>query len=680
MPEDRDIVEKGANGEESSWLTQYYTASKNTGDIDSILPEVGPTPAELLGATPSEKYDVTGQVGLGGMKKVHRAHDRNADRDVALAMLRDDAPKSSKERRFVREARITAALEHPNIVPIHEIGLDANSRPYFTMKLLGGENLHDILNRLDADDPVYVKQYPLVRRLEIFQNVCHAIAFAHSRGVVHLDVKPANIQVGSFGEVLVLDWGLAKVLDADPNSLTNGRLHLPENLREVPVEGAVRGTPGYMAPEQERGDYTALDQRTDIYALGAVLQAMVYGKRSAREGKPSRKVSPALEAVVAKAMAKDAARRYATVQDLARDVRAFLGGFAVSAQSVGFGTLIWLFVKRHKAVSGVLAASLTTIAVVATVFIVKITQNERRLMDTVAQLRDEQAEKLRIGKYAVPQLLNHADLLLRTGSNEEAIAELNLIVTLDSSLLDAWVRKGFMHLGRQEFDVAMLCFDRSPAFARRPKRDKILRAGEIAEKYMQLSEPSGALTYPQLTQLLEDLTRPGNGISAQMQELAMRQLFERVNQTGSSNTEHLEFVGSALCMMNPPSTTTTFFYQLMPAGLIVDLHGPQVTQLMPLMGLRMYSLDISGTAVSELSWLRNSGLQVLNLSGTPVRELSTIFDLPITRLRLVNCPNYRTEQLKGFSYLERVVVSQRVALPTEKLFVFNRQPPLVFAE
>ena len=680
MPDGPDIAHGGSSGEESSWLSQYYTTRKTGGDLDADKPESGPAPSDLLATTPGGKYDVTGQVGVGGMKTVHRAHDRNADRDVALAMLRTDAPRSAQERRFLREARITAALEHPNIVPVHELGLDASNRPYFTMKLLGGENLHDILNHLDLDDPAYLKQYPLGRLLEIFRNVCNAAAFAHSRGVVHLDLKPANIQVGSFGEVLVLDWGLAKILDREGETLTSPPVHLPEILREVPVEGAVRGTPGYMAPEQERGNFAALDQRTDIYALGAVLQSMLHGKRSMRANKALRKAPAALDAVVAKAMAAEPRDRYQSVEELARDVRAFVGGFAVSAQTVGLGTLFWLFVKRHKAVSVVIVTSLVTITVLLTVFIIKITQSERRAVDTLAQLREEQAEKFRLGRFATPQLLIHADGLLRNVNYDDALSELNLILTLDKSMTEAWVRKGYLHLGREEFDDAMRSFDRVPNLALRAKRDKTLRPAELAEKYRPLVRATGSLSYTQLHQLIDDITNKANGISPEFQELALGQLFQRVNQSGPLDVDHLEFVGTMLCQFNPSVTNAVYQYVTDENGLNLDFHGDRMTQLMPLNGLPIYSLDLSGTAVVDLRWLHNSGLEVLGISGTPVKDLTPIFNLPITELRMVNCLNIRPEQLRNFPKLEKVVVSKKQSAVVEKLLSMGRVPPEVGAE
>ena len=691
MAADQDSTRDGTSGQETAWLSQYYTNSKTEEDPGGTTPDHGPAAAELLAPTSGEKYAITGQVGVGGMKTVHRAHDHNADRDVALARLRKDGPRSSHELRFLREARITAALEHPNIVPVHEIGLDAANHPYFTMKLLGGENLHDILTHIAAEDPVYCRQYPLGRRLEVFQNVCHAIAFAHSRGVVHLDLKPANIQVASFGEVLVLDWGLAKVLD---RGLAPGieLIQLPELLREVPKAGTVSGTPGYMAPEQARGDFLALDQRADIFALGAVLQALINSRPSTRNQLPPRKVPPALAAIVAKAMANDPRQRYQQVEDLARDVRAFLGGFAVSAQSVGLGALFWLFVKRHKAMSSVIGVSLVTITILLTVFIIQLTRSERRALDalmktreseqqaldTLTRLREEQAEKLRIGRYATPQLLGHAEDLIRNLSYDEALVELNLVVTLNSSLPQAWLLKGSLHLGRQEFDEAGQAFDHLPAQARRLRRDKSLRAGEIAEKYQQLLMTEETLSYPLLRQLLDDITSRANGLPMAVQQAALGQLFQRINHGGKLDSAHLEFVRDALCLFNPQLTLGQF--QTAGNDLALELHGSQVTQILPLTGLPIQTLDLSGTAIVDLHWLRDSSVEKLNLSGTPVADLTPLFNLPITDLCLANCPSIRLEQLRNFPKLDKVIVSPKQLTAAQRILAQSRPQPEVVAE
>ncbi len=287
-PQNEKPIEKAA---ETSWLNQFYTPSKTTIQTEfSDSGEAGQeSPAAQLSTAPGEKYQIAEELGTGGMKLVRRTLDRNASRDVAMAVLLDPNARSKKVSRFVREARITAALEHPNIVPIYDIGVDEEGKPYFTMKLLGGETLHSILQKLGEGNVDFRKRYPLNRLLRIYLSVCNAVSFAHSRGVIHLDLKPANIQVGDFGEVLVLDWGLAKVLQKDP-ALFPHRLVLGEGLREIPSEGVVRGTPGFMGPEQSRGEYASLNEHTDIFALGAVLYTILKCKPPSKNTNPGAKV------------------------------------------------------------------------------------------------------------------------------------------------------------------------------------------------------------------------------------------------------------------------------------------------------------------------------------------------------------------------------------------------------
>ncbi|MEI8342624.1 MAG: serine/threonine-protein kinase, partial [Verrucomicrobiota bacterium] len=215
MPADPPPENPSLDSEETAWLAQYYTNSKTHDTVEADEnPEGDPAhvSAQLFPVS-TQKYRLGEEVGSGGMKSVHRAHDLNANRDVAMAKLREASAPPRRMRRFVREARITAALEHPNIVPVHEIGVDETGKPYFTMKLLGGETLHSVLKKLSSGDAAFQKKYTLARLLQIFQSVCNAAAFAHSRGIIHLDLKPSNIQVGDFGEVLVLDWGLAKMME-----------------------------------------------------------------------------------------------------------------------------------------------------------------------------------------------------------------------------------------------------------------------------------------------------------------------------------------------------------------------------------------------------------------------------------------------------------------------------------
>ena len=164
--------------------------------------------APLADATRYKTRDV---LGAGGMKVVVRAEDLHAGRDVAMAISKVSSERNY--RRFLEEARITASLEHPNIIPVHEVGHTPAGTPFFTMKIIHGDTLEQIVEKLNSGDPEFRKRYTLRELLEIFCKICDAIAFAHSKGIIHLDLKPANILVGDYGEVLVLGWGIAHRLN-----------------------------------------------------------------------------------------------------------------------------------------------------------------------------------------------------------------------------------------------------------------------------------------------------------------------------------------------------------------------------------------------------------------------------------------------------------------------------------
>jgi serine/threonine protein kinase len=268
------------------------------------------------------RYEIVARVGSGGMGTVYRARDRELDREVALKVLRFADPESTA--RMIQEARVIARLEHPGIVPIHDVGHLADGRVFYAMKLVAGERLDQLAARGEL----------LTVRLRAFERVCEAVAFAHAHAVIHRDLKPENVMVGRFGEVLVMDWGLAK-RETEPDRMIDACRVATGVATD---HGAVLGTPGYMAPEQARAG-ASVDTRSDVYGLGALLHFLLVGVPppppplpSARLGKD---VPPAIEAVCRKALAVDPAGRYQTVRELAGDVGSFLAGEAVRAYPEG---------------------------------------------------------------------------------------------------------------------------------------------------------------------------------------------------------------------------------------------------------------------------------------------------------------------------------------------------------
>jgi serine/threonine protein kinase len=274
------------------------------------------------------RYRLCGVAGEGGMGTVYVVEDPELRRRVALKVL--DVPDSGIEERLRREAQVLALLEHPGIVPVHDVGILPDGRAYYTMKLVQGDRLDAYLSR----------QPPVPERLRLFLRIADAVAFAHARGVLHRDLKPENVMVGAFGEVLVMDWGLAK-LSGDP-----AHAGAP-NARPGTGDGAVLGTPGFMSPEQRAGNSAAVDARADVYSLGAVLEAMLGAE-----------ASPVLRAICRMAKADRAADRYPDVLSMAADVTRSLEGGAVSAFPETLLRRFLRLAKRHRVALGIVVAYL----------------------------------------------------------------------------------------------------------------------------------------------------------------------------------------------------------------------------------------------------------------------------------------------------------------------------------
>lgn len=355
---------------------------------------------QLQAGTQFGRYCIEREVARGGMGLIYRVRDEQLNRSLALKVLRRDELESGGRRepdeleiaRFMEEAHITAQLDHPGIVPVHELGDDHTTGIYFTMSLVKGKNLREIfdlaLNERDG--------WNLARALGVVVKACDAIAYAHSRGVIHRDLKPANIMVGRFGAVYVMDWGLAKVADRDDlhdirpqpdRASTRTRIQSPrkpdiDSDFESPLitmDGSVVGTPAYMPPEQAKGLVSEVDELSDIYSLGAILYSLLTGHPPYVESGdrmtphtilglvingPPRHISeinpkaPAeLLAICDKAMAREKKDRYSSSLELAEDLQSYLDGRVVRAFQTGPVAELKSWVARNRMAACSIAAA-----------------------------------------------------------------------------------------------------------------------------------------------------------------------------------------------------------------------------------------------------------------------------------------------------------------------------------
>ncbi|MHC4841809.1 MAG: serine/threonine-protein kinase [Planctomycetota bacterium] len=333
-------------------------------------------------ASEQRRYVVIREIARGGMGKVLEVEDTELRRSVALKVLRKELiGRPDVVERFLEEAQITGQLEHPNIVPVHEMGVDGAGNLYFTMKYVEGMSLAELLLKLREGNRDMARDYPLSKLLDIFIKICESISFAHNRGVIHRDLKPANIMVGKFGEVQVMDWGVAKVMGREVGRSTD-KLVLTDRLdanSAHTMAGAIIGTPSYMSPEQAKGDIKKMGAATDIFSLGVILYEML-SQRSPWTGKTSDEVldqvrdwtpdkpavrNPAaaipaeLSRLAMRCLEKNPDDRLVSVKELGQNIRNYIEGRTMGAVEYSAAKVFTKWVSRHRgfvaaAVGGVL--------------------------------------------------------------------------------------------------------------------------------------------------------------------------------------------------------------------------------------------------------------------------------------------------------------------------------------
>ena len=585
-----------------------------------------------------ERYEFLESVGTGGTKQIDRVLDHRTNTEVAMARPREDLGERAYET-FLTEARLTARLKHPNIITVHDVSIDDQKCPFFTMELKVGDSLSTILKKLSQDDVDYSLRYNRDTLLGMFVRLCDAVAYAHSQKVLHLDLKPANVQVGQFGGVQLCDWGLARVMGvADDDA----------------GDGMIKGTPGYMAPEQVQAD--AKSVQTDIYALGGILYAILTYQAPHRgteedilqstvkgslvppaQAYPDRTIPESLNAVAVKAMAVNPEERYQGVEELQREVRRYLGGYATRAENAGVRRLLQLLYRRNRTLCWSIGTAVAVIVIGTGLFIDQLRLSEGRALEqkAIAELAQRKAEEnfilykeqtkesLKLAEDIRTSTVNMMDVENFMGAPAKLLmVRSHLEREIDPERrLELLNYQGVLHFVLLQFQEAEACFIQAKES---PRYERCL---ELSRQYGALQqEHADGLPPEVVSQLLAEIPRKLENVCY------LIAYYYAYHKAGSSSSpeELLPLVEVLLKILNHRSKAELQEHKLKlehrDSGLHLSLDGgayPRLHMPLPVPSVRsnvlrplnLSSLDWSGSMTGDLEQLQGIFLKELDITG-----------------------------------------------------------------
>ena len=651
-------------------LSNLFDEAISLGDLKNDLL------SELKGCT--ERYTEQKFYKSGSSKLIYQAHDEMTDRSVAFARLKEGS-STSQVNSFLREARINALLQHPNIVPVYDIGL-LHNEPYFCMKFIAGNSFAEIIAQLRNPKSSYHKRFPRTALLDLFLKICDAMAYAHAHGILHLDLKPDNVRIDRFGDVLICDWGLAQVIDErdeicdEFGSLEEYSLNQTDT-ENMTIDGFVKGTPGYMAPEQTGMTKFSKGIATDTYALGAMLYSLlcfevpiegelkqILSRTANGDFAPPSSHRPdipsPLEAICLKAMETDPKNRYQSVEDLQKDLLAWRDGYATSAENITLFKLSSLFIKRNKTLCLVVSTALLLLVTLTTTFIHRLKQSKDQALDLAEKYRYEKEESHKRGKVLAPQFVLKYKEAYKEYEFDDALAYIKSAVRLDPENKEAWFYLAQLYCINYRFEESLVAYK---------KTDKNDSLQEVALKFRN---QSGAID-AQFKLKVIDVLMKSHGIDRPASDFVHLQAYsdlkiseriifvkgilKRFNKLTKLNF-HFNTSRSHLDVSNNPGLRWAFVLQNFPAKSI-NISDSGINNFKNIRAVAVQELDASHTPISDFSYLNIDSLRTLNIAHTRISDLAPLTGSPLQILDIRHCSIQSLESVRQMKFLRNLIVS-----------------------